>query len=388
MSVADAWILRSGFVTGPVEHAADALERGSFTFRELQPGEAVVEPLLGAWEANIDHAIARQPIDVCSTRDEDEILLGNLGLARIRQIHPDSPKSSLQEGDICMLMPFGVTDRNGYAELVYAYDCPGTTGLLAKTTQVPIQLLLPVPEKSKFSLRQWATYGRLFTAWDNWHKAFSAWRLQVPDADPADNLVFAWGGGVSLAFLVLAKNAGFQVAMTAGSDERLELLGRYGITPIDRRELPCLNVPKRSHKDREYSQQHGLSRRKFIDEIQELSSGFGASIIMDNIGEPVYPLTLEALAREGVLTTCGWKAGMRMSHLRGQECIQRHVHLHTHVWHQPSSAATRDAIEAGDWMPPESSITVTGFDDINDMARQSLDHGLPAYYSLYQVNEL
>ncbi|WP_394275176.1 hypothetical protein [Luteococcus sp.] len=344
-------------------------------------------PLLGAWEANIDHAVTRSPIDVCSTREEDEIVLGNLGVVRVDELGPGCERSNLAPGDVCMLMPFGVTDRHGFAELVHAYDCPGTLGLLARETHLPAELLLPIPPGTRHTLEQWATYGRLFTALDLWRRAQTILQLQAPDHDPSQELIFAWGGGVALIFLQIAQQHGYRTAMTASSDVRLELITSLGITPVDRRAFPHLNVPRRTSSQPGAHARHQESRRAFLAAVAELSDGSGAAIVLDNIGEALYPVTLGALAREGVLATCGWKAGMRVSHLRGSECIQRHVHLHTHVWHRHSSAAMRDWFEAGNLVPPSHAISVVNFDEIGRMARTSVEQGLPDYFTLYR-NEL
>jgi hypothetical protein len=46
------------------------LHRKELSFEEPEDDEALVEPLFASWEANIAHAISRQPIDVCDQRDE------------------------------------------------------------------------------------------------------------------------------------------------------------------------------------------------------------------------------------------------------------------------------------------------------------------------------
>lgn len=348
----------------------------------------MVEPILGSWEANIDHALARWPIDVCSTRGEDTAILGNLGVVRVLDVNPDAHGSPVQVGDLCLLMPFGKLDRHGYAELVHGYDCPNTLGLLAKRSKMSTRLLLPIPTDTQYSLAQWATYGRYFTAWDNWNRALGCWRTQVPDDVPADHLVFGWGGGVSLAQLTLAKRDGFRVAMTAGSDERLEFLERQGIVAIDRRRFPHLEVTQRRGADPESPLRHKESMDEFLRVIHGLSDGYGVSIFVDNIGEPLYKATVNGLARAGVITTCGWKAGMRISHLRGAACISRHIHVNTHVWRLSDSAAIRDFQESTGWMAPEESTVVYDFEQVPQLARDYASGRIRSYFPLYAVNPL
>ncbi|WP_406463172.1 zinc-binding dehydrogenase [Streptomyces sp. NBC_01622] len=347
-----------------------------------------MEPIIGSWEANMDHALTRSPIDVCSSRGEDAVVLGNLGVVRVLKVNAGQDVQ-VREGDLCLLMPFGRLDRFEYAELAYAYDCPGTIGLLAERTKLDVRLLLRLPDDTAYSLPQWAAYGRYFTAWDNWQKAYGCWRTQVADDDPANHLVFGWGGGVAFAELMLAKRAGFRVAMAAGSEERVAFLRENGITPVDRRRFPDLSLPTRQERtDRDRHQRRRTSVADFLDVVKNLSDGYGVAILVDNIGEPLYDVTLSALAREGVVTTCGWKAGMRLSHLRGAESIARHIHVNTHVWRLPDSPGIRDFMEAEGWIAPEGSDVVYDFDRVPELADDYANGRIGSYFPMYRVNPL
>jgi NADPH:quinone reductase-like Zn-dependent oxidoreductase len=369
-------------VTGPHDGGpGGALRRDQFPFGPLDEGEALVEPILGSWEANVDHALARSPIDVCSSRGEDAVVLGNLGVVRVLEVNARSRDFQVREGDLCLLLPFGKLDRFGYAELAYAYDAPGTIGLLAKRSKMDVRLLLPIPDGTAYTLPQWATYGQYFTAWDNWRKAYGCWRTQVADDDPANHLVFGWGGGVAFAELMLAKRAGFRVAMTAGSDERVAFLRENGITAVDRRRFPGLSRPTwQERTDRDRHQRRRASVKDLLDVVKDLSDGHGVAIFVDNIGESLYDITLSALAREGIVTTCGWKAGMRLSHLRGAECISRHIHVNTHVWRLPDSPSIRDFQEAKGWMAPEGSDVIYDFDRVPELANDYANSRIGSYF--------
>ncbi len=377
-------------MTGPHEgRVGDALRRDLFAFGPLEEGEALVEPILGSWEANVDHALARSPIDVCSSRGEDTVVVGNMGVVRVLKVNGGSRKAQVREGDLCLLMPFGRLDRFGYAELAYAYDAPDTIGLLAKRSKMDVRVLLPIPEGTMYSLPQWATYGRYFTAWDNWHKAYGCWRTQIAEDDPANHLVFGWGGGVAFAELMLAKRAGFRVAMTAGSDERVAFLRENGITPVDRRLFPDLSLPTRQERtDRDRHQRRRASVKAFLGLIDDLSDGAGVAIFVDNIGQPLYDITLAALARQGIVTTCGWKAGMRLSHLRGAESISRHILVNTHVWRLPDSPGIRDFQEAEGWIAPKGSDVIYDFDHVPELADDYANGRIGSYFPMYHVNPL
>jgi NADPH:quinone reductase-like Zn-dependent oxidoreductase len=381
-------VLRSGSLVGTLDGGpGSALQRDLFTFGPLEEGEALVEPILGSWEANIDHALARSPIDVCSSRGEDAVVLGNLGVVRVLKVNAGGRDVRVREGDLCLLLPFGVCDPYGYAELAYAYDAPNTIGLLTRQSKMDTRVLLPIPADTAYSLPQWATYGRYFTAWDNWQKAYGCWRTQIADDDPSGHLVFGWGGGVAFAELMLAKRAGFRVAMTAGSDERIAFLREHGIVPVDRRLYPDLSLPPRQARaDRDRQARRRQSVDAFLGLVDELSDGKGVAVFVDNIGEPLYDVTVKSLARQGVVTTCGWKAGMRLSHLRGAECISRHIHVNTHVWRLPDSPEILEFQESSGWMAPEGSTVVYDFDEVPKLADDYAEGRIGSYFPLYSVN--
>ncbi|MEU3551939.1 zinc-binding alcohol dehydrogenase family protein [Streptomyces longwoodensis] len=382
----DAWVLHAGPKgAGPHGRSPGRLHREAFPFTEPGEDEALVEPLYGSWEANIEHALSRSPIDVCHLRQEEKAVMGNLGVVRV--LHPGASRL-LKEGDICMVMPFARRDRYGYAELIYAYDAPGTIGLLAGRTKIAADLLLPVPENTRYSLAQWAAYARYFTAWDNWRVAHGCWLTQMGDQDPGEHLVFGWGGGVVLAELELAKRAGFRVAMTAGSDRRLAELERRGITAVDRRRFPHLaHDSERPSGDREDEARYRDSEKEFLSAVEKLSGGTGVAIFIDNIGAPLYKATIKSMARQGVVTTVGWKHGMRTFHLRASECINRHLHVNTHVWRYGDSAAIRDYQESTDWMPSIDPSGVYEFDEVERLAKDYASGAIDSYFPLYRVNE-
>lgn len=384
----DAWVLHSApRIDGEPQAVRGSLCRESYLLPEPEFDEALVEPLFGSWEANIDHALARQPIDVCRSRLEDPVILGNLGVVRV--LRPAETSTSIHEGDVCLVMPFAKRDPYGYAELIYAYDGPGTIGVLAKRTKLKAELLLPIPTDTAYSLPQWATYARYFTAWDNWRVAHSCWLTQMEGQDPGNELVFGWGGGVVFAELQLARRAGFRVAMTASTDRRLAYLEEHGITAVDRRLFPDLQYdPDALRDDPEYSRRYRASEAQFIKTIDELSDGTGVAIFIDNIGAPVYRATVKALARQGVLATVGWKQGMRINSLRASECIKRHLHVNTHVWRYNDSARIRDYQEVSGWIPTIDASAIYDFDDIPQLAADYQAGRLDTYFPLFRVNNV
>nr|AHA12076.1 crotonyl-CoA carboxylase reductase [Streptomyces sp. CNH287] len=386
----DAWVLHAG----PADMAVDnpvpgELSREKYTFPDVTGNEALVEPLFGSWEANMGHALERTPVDVCRQRGEDRMVIGNFGVVRVVRTGRDVTR--VKEGDLCLMQAFARTDELGYVKLVHAYDAPGTVGVLALQTKIREHLLTPLRPDTRFTTQQWAaSYGRYWTAWDNWKVAYGCYRSQVP-VRPQDMehqpLVFGWGGGVTIAELELARRDGFAVAMASASPKRLADIEAKGMIPVDRRLFPDLNYDEERMDDPGYRQRYRESERAFLRAIAQISGGRGAAIIIDNIGKPVYRATLRALGRQGVLTTVGWKHGMRLETMRANECIKRHIHVHTHACRYHDIEEIMEFQESTGWMLDLQGQRIYDFDEIPQLARDYTEGNLDSYFPLFQVNE-
>ncbi|KRV46627.1 hypothetical protein AQ490_12205 [Wenjunlia vitaminophila] len=379
---AEAWVLYRAGTDGRSPESPGELRLEEVELPELGPLDVLTEPLYGCWEANMTHALERKPIDIVAARGEQRVVLGNCGLLRVLRTGRDV--TGLREGDVCFLVCGNVLDRWGYVKLVHGYDGPGSMGVLAKRTVVPARLLLPVPRGSRHSLVQWATYARYWTAWSNWRLAYGTWRLQVPgDETP---YVVAWGGGVGLAQAELAQiKDGARAAVIASSPSRLALIASKGVHPIDRSTFPGLAYDAaRFAEDPGYRRAYRASERRFLAEVRAFTGGHGASIVVDNIGGPVYRASLRALDREGVIATCGWKHGMATEYLRAVECIERHQHIHTHAaarWEVDDAVAFQE--EHG-WLPEVSSVTP--WEDVARLSQAYADGKVDDYFPVFEVN--
>lgn len=386
MITTDAWVLHAGpamdKTPGPVRAE---LSRESYSFAEPDVDEALVEPLYGSWEGNMDHALARRPIDVCRARHEDPVVLGNSAVVRV--LRTGSAVTSCREGDICIVMPFGKRDRLGYAELVYAYDAPGTIGILAKQTKLTGDVLLPLPVDTVHPLPQWAPYLRYFTAWDNWQGAYKSWMIHNEGCDPGRELVFAWGGGVSFAELLLAQRAGFRTAMAVSTKWRMANAARHGIVPIDRRRLLDLNFNEQlAQEDAGYLERYRAAEQRFVAMINELTDGNGVAILIDNIGAPLHRATIKVLGRRGVVTTAGWKLGMRMTSIRASACIKRQQYVNTHVWRYDDSRRICDLMESTSWIPDVDPALIYSFEDLPQLAADYAAGRIESYFPCFTVN--
>ncbi|HWE61365.1 MAG TPA: zinc-binding alcohol dehydrogenase family protein, partial [Chloroflexota bacterium] len=195
-----------------------------------------------------------------------------------------------------------------------------------------------------------------------------------------------WGGGVCLAELSLAQLGGARVAMISSNEYRLQQIAAFGMTPIDRRKFSALSFDEaRYEDDHAYRICYQEAERAFLDTVAEETEGAGVSIFIDNIGNPVFRATLKALARQGVVTTAGWKEGMELSVIRAMECIRRHIHVHTHyARYDEGLEAVSFACEHG-WMAPEAEQTYN-WEAIPLLARDYAEERVSTYFPIFEVN--
>jgi NADPH:quinone reductase-like Zn-dependent oxidoreductase len=381
----EAWVIYPGEENGGGRPTPAELKKEDFTFPALTENEVLVEPIYGTWEGNMGHAIERKPIDICRQRKEDKAVIGNAGVVRVVETGP--AVTNLKAGDDCILFGNYASGKYGHMKKAMAYDAPGTMGILAKRMKLKHDLLIPVPENTRYTLQQWAAFSiRHITAWANWKAAYNCFRALLSEEECPAPFVWGWGGGTTLAELALSKFYGCRPAMISSNVERLALIAKMGIEPIDRRQFTDLNFDEKKYQaDADYRRRYDEAEATFLNLAHEKTGGEGVSIFVDYIGTPVTRPTLKALASPGVITTAGWKVGMKISTVRAVECINWHVHVHTHYarYHE-GVEAVRFGEEQG-WMP-ELDGRIYGWDEIPQLAEDFLQGRVDTYFPLYQVN--
>jgi NADPH2:quinone reductase len=107
---------------------------------------------------------------------------------------------------------------------------------------------------------------------------FTAGNLDAGDTA----LIHAGAGGVGMAAIQLAKQAGATVISTASSDQKLERLRDLGLD-------------------------HGINyaTENFVERTRELTDGRGASVILDSVGGRTLADSVAALAYRGTLVSVG-----------------------------------------------------------------------------------
>jgi NADPH2:quinone reductase len=95
-------------------------------------------------------------------------------------------------------------------------------------------------------------------------------------------LIHAGGGGVGMAAIQLASQAGATVISTASSDEKIERLKPLGLD-------------------------HGINYadESFIDRVRELTDGRGVDVVLDSVGGQNLVDSVEALTYRGTLVSVG-----------------------------------------------------------------------------------
>lgn len=95
-------------------------------------------------------------------------------------------------------------------------------------------------------------------------------------------LIHAGAGGVGVAAIQLAKQAGARVIATASSDDKLERLTEFGLD-------------------------HGVNyaSEDFVERTRELTGGRGADVILDSVGGQNLIDSIGALAYRGTLVSVG-----------------------------------------------------------------------------------
>lgn len=335
--------------------------------KEIMNDEVLVTPLYGCLEGNMVHALMSEPENIFNLRKEDEIILGNAGVVRVEKVGENV--RNLASGDLCIYFCNGESDEFGYPKKITAYDKRGSYGVLAKKIKLTAKELIKIPENSGISLQQWAAFSLKYpTAWSNWKVAYNCWKIQMENVLSEDTFVFGWGGGVTYAELELANLFGCKCFMMTSKKERIELLKKHGITGVDRNYF-CNDT-------------HG---KKFIEYVKEITNGKGASIFIDNIGQPVYKLSLKALGRQGILASSGWKMGGMLPLLRQIECQNRHVHVFTHfARYEEGVEAVRFAIEKG-WFPEKNMPEYT-WEEIPEIIEKYSKGEIVDYFPVYKIN--
>ncbi|MGO4599877.1 NAD(P)H-quinone oxidoreductase [Terrabacter sp. 2RAF25] len=151
-------------------------------------------------------------------------------------------------------------------------------------------------------------------------------------------LVHGGSSGIGTMAIQLAKAVGAHVAVTAGSQEKLDACRELGAEVLV------------NYKDED-----------FVERLRDLTKGHGADVILDNMGAKYLGRNVEALATNGRLVTIGLMGGRRGELDMGMLLAKRAAVIATSLRTRPATekaaivAAVREhvwpLIEAGDVRP-------------------------------------
>ena len=153
-----------------------------------------------------------------------------------------------------------------------------TNGGYAELVKVPAQNILPLPDGVSYTDAA-AVPIAFLTAW---HMLITRAKLCAGE----DVLILAVGGGVGSAALQIAKLAGARVFGTASTEAKLSKAQEFGADfTINYRE------------------------RDFSDAVKELTNGRGVDVVFEHIGADTFEQSINSLAKNGRLVTCGVTSG-------------------------------------------------------------------------------
>lgn len=151
-------------------------------------------------------------------------------------------------------------------------------GTFAEKVAVPFWCVRPKPAYLTFEEAAALPLATL-TAW---RMLMTRCRLQAGDTI----LIHGIGGGVALAGLAIALNAGAEVIVTSSSPDKLRKAAALGV-----------------HHTIDYKTQDVTAR------VREITRGRGVDVVMDTVGAATWPVDFAAVRKGGVIVLCGVTSG-------------------------------------------------------------------------------
>jgi NADPH:quinone reductase-like Zn-dependent oxidoreductase len=181
--------------------------------------------------------------------------------------------SGLEVGERVVINP-GIEAGGGRVHVIGEHG----DGTNAELIAVPATNVHPIPEGLSFE--EAAAFPLVFE---------TAYRMLVTRAGLREGeWVLAWGigGGVSTASLAIAKALGAQVLVTSSSDAKLERARELGA---------------------DATVNHATGDVKAA--VEEATAGKGIDVVVENVGEATWAMSLQVAAPGGRITVCGATTG-------------------------------------------------------------------------------
>ncbi|QBF44820.1 NAD(P)H-quinone oxidoreductase [Janibacter limosus] len=231
---------------------ADVLQIADVDAPTAGPGQVVVDMVA----AGVNRADVMQRLGHYPPPKGASPLPGLEVSGTIREVGPDVEGWSVGD-EVCALV-----DGGGYAEQVL----------------VPAAQLLPVPKGVSVT----DAAGLPEVACTVWSNVFMTANLQPGETF----LVHGGSSGIGTMATQLATAAGARVAVTAGSQDKLDVCRELGADILV------------NYKEQD-----------FVDEVREATDGHGADVILDLMGAKYLPRNVDLLATSGRLVVIGLMGG-------------------------------------------------------------------------------
>lgn len=214
-------------------------------------------------------------------------IMGLDGAGTVEEV--DRSEHFLKVGQRVLVYPAVACGRCEFCQRGESVLCPlvrylgeHRDGTLAEYLCVPAANVLPIPEHLGFDEAAALGVNHL-TAW---RMLFTKARFQASETV----LIFGIGGGVSLAALQLAKLAGGWAIVTSRDDAKLQQALALGAD-------------------------HAINggTQDVVAEVKRITDGRGVDVVIENVGQAVWPSALRSLVRGGRIVTCGATTGDRPS---------------------------------------------------------------------------
>jgi NADPH:quinone reductase-like Zn-dependent oxidoreductase len=269
--------MKAVFITG---HGGNEVVRVQEVERpQRQPGEVLVR-LHAATLNQVDLYMRNSGAGITHQLPQ---IMGLDGAGVVEEV--DASEKWLQPGQKVVIHPGVICGRCEFCQRGEGVLCTHMQllgehrhGTLAQWISVPAQNVFPMPPGLTFA--QAAALGV---------NHLTAWRMLFTKAQfkPWETaLVFGVGGGVSLAALQLAKQAGGKVIVTSRDDAKLQRALAMGAD-------------------------HGInsSTQDVAKAVLAYTGGRGVDVVIENVGEAVWGAAMKSLVRGGRLVTCGATTG-------------------------------------------------------------------------------
>lgn len=248
-------LMQAVIVREPVQKGEwNALDCTTIPRPTLRPGEVLVQ------------------VEACSVNRAD--------LLQRRGLYPPPPGASTVPGlDFAGFVVEKAPDVEGWyaGDRVFGIVAGGGYG---RYVAVPAAHLLSIPENLSF-IEATGSAEVFFTAFHNLFR-------EAAITEGERLLLHGGGSGVGTAAIQLAREAGVQTIITAGSSEKIQRCLELGAT-------------------------HGINYKEedFVSRLLEITRGSGVDVVLDCIGAPYLARHLEILNNRGRLVLIGLMGGAR-----------------------------------------------------------------------------